>query len=1309
MAEPPEQAPTPAPDEPAAPAQPEAPAHTDDASKSLVAMKLASETVRNAIISAIPVANNQILTVSVPGTMINYKDFLYNADETIKAPLAVRVAEARLVDNMIPLSKFTNGPVARSYLSTLDFMVPVEASVSGAIGYDPSTIMDERLKTVRDRYNKAMDTLKSHDESAGLLALGRSKLETYVIKQEIWSKEVEKYSHAQNAALAHVQPPPGASTRQVQDARELYLQWMQEHGRDYMDWVVHGYKFMIDFNFGIVDISSGVKRIENSKEAFRNLSLIADDGVSEYNSVILTPSHWATIIKEKIENWDQRNNKPTASERRAELRRLRNLLASHEVLLKGVEEKALFPVIAERKAADEGGLRKAYAAVYADMDDKANAKLKGPPPGETERKGFLDHYKPAGDGGAEPSGGEGAAEEAKGQDAFRKLAEAQAKWNETSLDRNNAAVRSDAESHVKEAQQWLTRRIDIIKGDIEELEKELGGGSGRIMPIEVVNEKGVVVEEEALQASPGERPFTAACSLCNSISLTDATHAELVGRPVPVKASEWTRVSCKAARSSESKESFTHEQASSIAAKVGYGFVSAGGGVGHANSSAKAMSSMANLDVEITMDTMVVEIDRPWLHEDLFYDAELDSGKNETYSLCAFHPSRFDISPGPAELKRLYEADETPKGPYQQFSSYPTAFVVAADVELSFSGDTTQLESAVTASSTEANLSVGYGPFSLSGSHKQSDSHAKTKMEATATGCHISIQAPQIVAWVQTLLPQLLKPTKGENPMAGLFSARAPVRTSDEHASHKYLPFLFAHTWASTVRHICSLDTMHLFDLPPELVGPVFEIIAGSRELKRFMRLRILLLFSHRCAHTGMFRHYIDDVIFRLQLLHRIPKSPSKEWILAPRREPTHTEACSLVFRYLAYQAWIETEPNSLLGRVRRAAVSISEQLDDAGLPAVMSRLGSLCRLAASNENGPGIPWMLFWSEDPDEIRFHDGRWSITCSDQDLEDDLCVAAAYLGYRSHIQKVVAQRRLLCPWGPTSQVTSRVFGRTYDAAVMSGDMSMLRLLLSSSPSYVPDKPLHRNVRRTTLELAAIFGHREAYEFALGSKPDSMRTSVEDVLQELQYPDQYDRALSILHANPFSRGIELLSRKARHGHGEMVKYLLDQGISPNHEHGKEEGPFCRPYKPLIQAVEKGNPDIVDLLLERGADPNWFHPTNTPLMTAARLSRHDIAVALLVGGADVDTGCPPPIVLAVLKEDMDMFRLLRGRFGARLDTPETGGWAMALARLHGLESMVEVLEGEGVGRDVVLHRCGRFEELYPDLYLYAWPPVEF
>lgn len=42
-------------------------------------------------------------------------------------------------------------------------------------------------------------------------------------------------------------------------------------------------------------------------------------------------------------------------------------------------------------------------------------------------------------------------------------------------------------------------------------------------------------------------------------------------------------------------------------------------------------------------------------------------------------------------------------------------------------------------------------------------------MESTATGCKISIQASQIVAWVQTLMPQLPKRDPGASFMVGFF------------------------------------------------------------------------------------------------------------------------------------------------------------------------------------------------------------------------------------------------------------------------------------------------------------------------------------------------------------------------------------------------------------------------------------------------------------------------------------------------------------------------------------------------------------
>ena len=39
------------------------------------------------------------------------------------------------------------------------------------------------------------------------------------------------------------------------------------------------------------------------------------------------------------------------------------------------------------------------------------------------------------------------------------------------------------------------------------------------------------------------------------------------------------------------------------------------------------MSSMSNLDVEDAMDCLVVNIERPWLHGELFSDSDLDVGR----------------------------------------------------------------------------------------------------------------------------------------------------------------------------------------------------------------------------------------------------------------------------------------------------------------------------------------------------------------------------------------------------------------------------------------------------------------------------------------------------------------------------------------------------------------------------------------------------------------------------------------------------------------------------------------------------------
>ncbi|KAF4339605.1 hypothetical protein FBEOM_6481 [Fusarium beomiforme] len=708
----------------------------------LGAMKNASETVRGAIAAAIPVANNQVFTVSLPGTIIDWKEYYYNVSKHIKPPLDVQVKEARLVDGMIPLAKYTAGKtgksVARSYLAALDLLVPVEASVSGVVSNETTEVTDERLRTIRDRYRYSMSYLTSPDDTPA--GAGRTKVDTYVLKQSAWAVEVARYQQAQAEALRTFAPPPGATTTaQIKAAQEKYLQWLQEHAREfkntiqtkYMDWVVNGYKFMVDFHFGVVDISSGMKRIENSKEAYRNLTIIASDGSSEYNGVVLTPASWATLVAKKTLSWKKNNSMPNPAEIRAEIRRLQSLLFSHETLQNAIDNDTFFPVLSSDKAADQNGVKAAYAQVYTDMDSK-NADDWGEDKRVDKKTSWLkDTFK------VDPTS----------KNVLQNLVDEQKKHTEASLDRNSKSVRDNTEQSKKRAGDWITARIKQIKDDIEELQRQLTAAQASATSsapplLPVVNAEGIVVTGDELSADPSIKNPT-------KPTIIDLDNEESWRNTVDDGPDPWTKVSCKVASSSSLAETSTSQSASAVCAKAGWGFWSASASASHTESSA--------LEVEVSMSCMVVEIERPWLHAELFVDAELDSGA-------------FKISPGEEALKAAFNDEKSLDGPYQQFSSYPSAFVIASDIELSFSGNTTKLESAVSSSSSSANLSVGYGPFAISGSHSSSKSKSRTKMESTATGCRISVEAPQIVGWVQTLLPELPKPKTGHSAMAGLFN-----------------------------------------------------------------------------------------------------------------------------------------------------------------------------------------------------------------------------------------------------------------------------------------------------------------------------------------------------------------------------------------------------------------------------------------------------------------------------------------------------------------------------------------------------------
>lgn len=85
---------------------------TQEAQRKLALQETAavSELVRHALINTLPVAPEQYLTLSLPGTIVDIDDialggtYVYDAATNPFTPTAVRQAEAKLVDGMMPLA-----------------------------------------------------------------------------------------------------------------------------------------------------------------------------------------------------------------------------------------------------------------------------------------------------------------------------------------------------------------------------------------------------------------------------------------------------------------------------------------------------------------------------------------------------------------------------------------------------------------------------------------------------------------------------------------------------------------------------------------------------------------------------------------------------------------------------------------------------------------------------------------------------------------------------------------------------------------------------------------------------------------------------------------------------------------------------------------------------------------------------------------------------------------------------------------------------------------------------------------------------
>lgn len=140
--------------------------------------------------------------------------------------------------------------------------------------------------------------------------------------------------------------------------------------------------------------------------------------------------------------------------------------------------------------------------------------------------------------------------------------------------------------------------------------------------------------------------------------------------------------------------------------------------------------------------------------------------------------------------------------------------------------------------------------------------------------------------------------------------------------------------------------------------------------------------------------------------------------------------------------------------------------------------------------------------------------------------------------------------------------------------------------------------------------------------------------------------------------SRGFENLHWAAIHGHDHVVKFLLDNGVSPD-----ARGPNS--ITALLQAVQSGNMNVIQLLIDRGADVECIQWDSywTPLFEAVRSENKDVVAQLLKNTVRVDArglNAETPLFIAAQLGNVGIIKLLidhganiEARKGANFKTP--------------------------------------------------------
>ncbi|KAK4096992.1 hypothetical protein N658DRAFT_510776 [Parathielavia hyrcaniae] len=229
---------------------------------------------------------------------------------------------------------------------------------------------------------------------------------------------------------------------------------------------------------------------------------------------------------------------------------------------------------------------------------------------------------------------------------------------------------------------------------------------------------------------------------------------ESADNPLPAKlpkatdgeASIWQEIVLTCTKNTGASSNMSSSKVAHNNWQTGLWFWSASGSSDSAESESATKHNTTNTDIQIAFRAMKVAIQRPWMNAGIL-------AQSSSFYRTVKDPIS-SLSPADTKTKLNSLNTSVPNAENSLLPSFPTSFVVVKDVHIVFAATGNFDDSFVKNATKSASSGGGFMCFSTGKSEASSDHREGAVVSSDGTHLSIKIAAPQIIGWINELVPK---------------------------------------------------------------------------------------------------------------------------------------------------------------------------------------------------------------------------------------------------------------------------------------------------------------------------------------------------------------------------------------------------------------------------------------------------------------------------------------------------------------------------------------------------------------------------